>query len=334
MGPKISVIVPIYKVEPYLRKCLDSIQGQTYRNLEIILVDDGSPDGCGAICDEYAARDTRFTVIHKANGGLSSARNAGLDVATGDWIGGVDGDDWIESDMFEYLLAGVLEHGGDIAVCGWYEDVGDEFKRCGPNEVLRFDWEQGLREILSDGTLRSFFWNKLYRRELWQDIRFPLGRTYEDVAVMYRLYEKAQSSVYLPEPKYHYVSRMDSITKVGTLKSGFDCFAANKERYEDLYKRRPQLKERLTCGCVEGAIVIWSAYLNTPKETRKARLPEICQISDFCRPYIKDAVRMTGKGLSGRLQMRLVAYPTWWSFWLSREIGRAYLRKYLREIKG
>ena len=102
--PKISVIVPVYKVEPYLRKCLDSIVGQTYQNLEIILVDDGSPDGCGAICDEYAAQDKRVRVIHKANGGVSSARNAGLTAATGEWIGWVDSDDWIEPDMYERML--------------------------------------------------------------------------------------------------------------------------------------------------------------------------------------------------------------------------------------
>ena len=100
---KISVIVPVYKVEPYLRKCLDSIVGQTHRNLEIILVDDGSPDNCGAICDEYAARDERIKVIHKENGGVASARNAGLAVASGDYIGWVDSDDWIETDMMSQL---------------------------------------------------------------------------------------------------------------------------------------------------------------------------------------------------------------------------------------
>ena len=102
--PKISVIVPVYKVEPYLRKCLDSIVGQTYQNLEIILVDDGSPDKCGEICDEYARRDERIQVIHQENGGVSAARNAGLKKVTGEWIGWIDPDDWAEPDMFEYLL--------------------------------------------------------------------------------------------------------------------------------------------------------------------------------------------------------------------------------------
>ena len=115
---KISIIVPVYKVEPYLRKCLDSIVGQTYQKLEIILVDDGSPDSCGAICDAYAARDERIRVIHKENGGVASARNAGLDAATGDYIGWVDSDDWIEADMFECLLKGAEDYDADIVVCG------------------------------------------------------------------------------------------------------------------------------------------------------------------------------------------------------------------------
>ena len=112
-GSKISVIVPVYEVEPYLRKCLDSVVNQTYQNLEIILVDDGSPDKCPAICDEYAARDERIQVIHKENGGVASARNAGLERVTGDYIGWVDSDDWIETDMFEYLLENAEKFGAE-----------------------------------------------------------------------------------------------------------------------------------------------------------------------------------------------------------------------------
>ena len=117
---KISVIVPIYKVEPYLRQCFDSIVGQTYRNLEIILIDDGSPDNCGAICNEYAERDNRVTVIHKQNGGLSAARNDGIAATTGDWIAFVDSDDWIETDYYEKLLAAVEIRNSDIVISGCF----------------------------------------------------------------------------------------------------------------------------------------------------------------------------------------------------------------------
>ena len=147
-GERISVIVPVYKVEPYLRKCLDSIVNQTYRNLEIILVDDGSPDNCGRICDEYAERDKRIRVIHQKNGGVSSARNEGLKIASGDWIGWVDSDDWIEPDMFEYLLENAKKSKADIAVCSrkeWYKD------RC----ILR-KWE---KDILLNMLLRQGCYN-------------------------------------------------------------------------------------------------------------------------------------------------------------------------------
>ena len=143
--PKISVIVPVYKVEPYLRKCLDSIVNQTYRNLEIILVDDGSPDNCGAICDEYAAGDGRIRVIHQENGGVSSARNAGLSAVTGEWVGWVDSDDWIEPDMYEYLLKNALEQNADIAVCSHYEVHRETEVFCGWTGVQLLDTEAALK---------------------------------------------------------------------------------------------------------------------------------------------------------------------------------------------
>ena len=177
-SPKISIIVPIYRVEPYLPRCLDSIVGQTYRHLEIILIDDGSPDGCGAICDDYAARDGRIRVIHQPNQGVSAARNAGLDAATGEWIGWVDGDDWIELDMYEYLLEGVLGAGADIAVCGRWEEYRGRRVFRGWEKEISLDTEQALRALLAkNGTLRSeaaVEEDTVYR--LYYDFTQPLSR--------------------------------------------------------------------------------------------------------------------------------------------------------------
>ena len=129
--PKISVIVPVYKVEKFLDRCVESIVGQTYENLEIILVDDGSPDNCPSMCDKWAEKDSRIKVIHKENGGVSSARNAALDAATGDFIGFVDSDDWIEPDMYESLMMRIDETGKDIAVCSYYSiEVSGERNEC------------------------------------------------------------------------------------------------------------------------------------------------------------------------------------------------------------
>lgn len=162
--PKISIIVPVYKVEPYLRKCLDSIVGQTYQNLQIILVDDGSPDNCGKICDEYAARDRRIEVIHQANGGVSAARNAGLKLADGDYIGWVDSDDWIESGMYEYLLENALKYGADIAVCSRFERYKDKVIRRGWSNIEVLNREKALQMLLKNDVMQNYLCDKLCKQ--------------------------------------------------------------------------------------------------------------------------------------------------------------------------
>ena len=146
--PKISIIVPIYKAEPYLRQCLDSITAQTYQNLEIILVDDGSPDGCGGICDAYGAKDSRIRVIHQPNRGVAAARNAGLVTATGEWIGWVDADDWIDADLFSYLLSNALNEQADVCICGRYEELPHRTDRFGFPERTLLDRQAALKALL------------------------------------------------------------------------------------------------------------------------------------------------------------------------------------------
>ena len=177
MAKKISVIVPVYKVEPYLSRCLDSIINQTYRNLEIILVDDGSPDRCGEICDEYARQDSRIRVIHKANGGLSDARNHGIDVAIGDYIAFVDSDDYIATDMYEKMLARLELDNSDMVVCNYYRfDEGSAPPKDGyiqlPDRVLTQD--EAFDFYLQIGGDYVSAWNKLYKRTIFDDLRYPV----------------------------------------------------------------------------------------------------------------------------------------------------------------
>lgn len=193
---KISVIIPVYKVEAYLRQCVDSVLAQTYSNLEVILVDDGSPDGSGAICDEYAAKDSRVKVIHKENGGQGSARNAGLDAATGEYLAFVDSDDWIDPDMYEKLLALLQEHDADIAE-GSYRfyrpwKTSNQILEC-PNTQSVAVWE-GKKIIerfyfgpdtFSD--VAVMVWNKLYKASLLRELRFKEGFIYEDSEFMPRV---------------------------------------------------------------------------------------------------------------------------------------------------
>lgn len=211
-NPKISVIIPVYNVEPYLRRCIDSVIGQTYTNLEIILVDDGSTDNCGAICDEYAARDDRIQVLHRENGGVSAARNAGLVAAGGEWVGFVDADDYIEPDMYEYMLALAGESGADIAQCGFFMEEGGA-------SWLHFCRDENL--VLPDGAA-SFSqeeWkqignsasNKLYRAEALRGIAFELNCTLgEDLLFNVHVLRQAAGIVLGKDAKYHYVQREGS----------------------------------------------------------------------------------------------------------------------------
>ena len=215
----ISVIVPIYKVEPYLHRCVDSILAQTYQDLEVVLVDDGSPDGCPKICDEYAARDKRIKVIHKDNGGLSSARNAGLDVASGGWISFIDSDDWIEPDMYEILLRNATSANAEISVGGVNDEVVDN--DC--ITVTKTTYHGALKEeILSptEAMVRYFTtswaaWDKIYRKELFQRIRFPVGEINEDEAIVLKLLDSSKAIVYTNQVFYHYIHRAQSITTSG-----------------------------------------------------------------------------------------------------------------------
>ena len=192
VNSKISIVVPVYKTEQYLRQCVASICEQTYANLEIILVDDGSPDNCGAICDKLATQDKRIKVIHKTNGGLSDARNAGLQAVTGDLVGFVDSDDTIEKIMYAEMLAYMEANQLDIVCCDAYIVRGKSKKvRARYEENKLFEGKFVLREILN-GDLDNGVWNKVFKREMISDTKFPVGRVFEDIATTYKFFVKAK----------------------------------------------------------------------------------------------------------------------------------------------
>ena len=221
MNQCVSVIVPIYMVEPYLKRAVDSIRNQSHQNLEIILVDDGSKDQCGRICDDYAKADNRIVVIHKENGGLSDARNAGLDVAHGDYIMFVDSDDYIAPDCVETLLNCLNRHNADVSMCSYAVTDSTEYdesifvKSDGREEVC--DRQELLSNLYDanhkDATYFIVAWNKIYKASLWDGIRFPKGKIHEDEATTYKIYDRAKRGVYLHKPLYGYFSAPDSITR-------------------------------------------------------------------------------------------------------------------------
>lgn len=221
----ITVIVPVYKVEKYLRRCVDSILAQTYTNLEIILVDDGSPDNCGKICDEYAAKDSRIKVIHQENGGLSAARNAGLDIATGDYIGFVDSDDYIAPDMYEKLYAALKESDADISICN-FQKVDENGKKLKTKEKIEsgvLTNMQALTELQGkSGLCFIVAWNKLYKSWVFDGVRFPVGRKCEDNYIAHILIHKSRKVALVEEELHCYLQREGSIMKGNSLEFSSD----------------------------------------------------------------------------------------------------------------
>nr|WP_320057195.1 glycosyltransferase [uncultured Bacteroides sp.] len=211
--PLISIIILVHNLENYIRECLISVIEQTYTNLEIIIINDGSTDRSSSICDEFAAQDKRINIIRQKNSGISYSRNIGLDNAHGAYIGFVDGDDWIEKDMYETLLGLMVEYNADISMCSHFLEFNNATKaNSDSGEILVFNNKEAVSNLLDDTIIKNYLWEKLYKRELFIDIRFPIGQTYEDMATQYRLFYNSKKTVSLSSPKYHYRIRKGSVT--------------------------------------------------------------------------------------------------------------------------
>lgn len=221
MIEKISIIVPIFNVEGYLAKCIESLLNQTYKNLEIILVNDGSPDRCGEICDNFAARDNRIKVIHKQNGGLSDARNMGVENAKGEYISFIDSDDYIHPEYYEFLAYLLKKYDADISQCD-YELVYEE------SLILKDKRKDNYKEMAYEGSLNILnnlyndnygktvmVWNKLYKKELFKDLTFPVGKIHEDELTTYKILFRANRLVISDRIMYYYLQRTTSIMGKG-----------------------------------------------------------------------------------------------------------------------
>lgn len=231
---KVSVIVPVYKVENYLKKCVNSLINQTLKDIEIILVDDGSPDSCGKICDEYAKNDSRVKVIHKQNEGLSEARNVGIMAAKSPYIGFVDSDDYVAEDMYEILYENLIKTNADVSVCGLYDCYSNkkipQFAK--NDEFLILDNEQALKTALEGVKFSVNAVNKLYRKELFSEVKFPKGKLSEDAFTIPKILSKASRVVFDSAPKYYYVHRGESITTSGFKRQDFNVIEAYRENLE------------------------------------------------------------------------------------------------------
>lgn len=270
MRDLVTVIVPVFKVEPYIRKCIESITAQTYTNLEIILVDDGSPDSCGSICDAYAETDSRITVIHKRNGGLSDARNAGLECMHGAYVAFVDSDDYVAPEYIERLYAALKENRADVSVCaeafvGERPD-GSTF----PMKRLLRDFigtinmtnEEALSCMLRQDFFDASAWAKLYRSDFFNDVRFPVGYAYEDIGTTHRLLLKSQNVTYIGDHLYFYLQRNGSILHTGgSSKRFWDGLEMVQTQGARILESIPSLQPEVNCRCLSmGFHALMGAY--------------------------------------------------------------------------
>ena len=243
----VSVIVPVYKAEPYLDRCVASILAQTYPNLEVILVDDGSPDNCPSLCDAWAQRDARIRVIHKKNGGLSDARNVGLDAASGAYISFVDSDDYIAENFIETLYDLLHEYHTDISAVHWKlvyaDEPGSNDSLTLPRSVTLFQGADAIRELFTEDTYACYSCNRLYKRKLFDTIRFPVGRVMEDLGIAYKILLDAGQIVYSDEPLYYYYQHDGSTLHTDCIKFFQDRLAMVTERYLILEKLYPDMLE-------------------------------------------------------------------------------------------
>ena len=316
--PLLSIIVPVYDVERYLPKCIDSILAQTFTDFELILVEDGSPDNCPALCDAAAAKDARIRVIHQKNGGLSAARNAGLDAARGAWIGFVDSDDYIAPEMYEVLYQAVQSTGADLALCD-YAEVDEAGAPCQSMHVSLSEGELTGQELLkrASGLMVQLAWNKLYRRAIFTQLRYPEGKLNEDLFLIPEVCLQIQKAVVVPKALYYYVQRGGSIMNESKTLRHYDAAEAAQRYWECLVENAAYdalaNAAQYVMGCVS------RIYRQLSPALRKA-------------PRSREMLRMQFEVVDRTRRYCTVPGGLWLQSWLLWHFPQTYSR--LRDMKG
>ena len=292
---KISIIVPVYNVEQYLSKCLKSIIKQSYKNLEIIIVNDGSTDGSWKICKYYAKKDKRIVLLNQQNQGLSIARNNALDIAGGDYIGFVDSDDWVELDMFSTLYENAVTYDADISMCGYIWVKDNEIFNPAVRNFLSSESDNDETVYIHTGADKIGFndskinyidyyaWNKLYKRHLFNDVRFPKDKIFEDVFTTHKLLDNANKVVITSKKKYYYLSRSDSITGRPFSIKRIDIVEATIDRYNYVSNKYPHLERACRIRIFHSLLrLMYRAYTSNCIYTYK---DELLQVINFVKRY-------------------------------------------------
>ena len=268
---KISIVVPIYKVEKFLKRCIESIVNQTYKNLEIILVDDGSPDLCGKICDEYKKTDDRIIVIHQQNMGLSDARNSGITFAKGEYIAFVDSDDYIKPQMIETLYKNLCQYDAQISCCG-HIDIYEDQNTVEPifnKRLIVMNSEEALSKFLFTHIVDVVAWNKLYDIKLFENVRYESRKLFEDHFTTYKLLDKAKTIVHTTEPFYYYCKRHDSIGGVSFSEKNFQLKDALDIECSYIKIKYPRISKTIDIGYIIWLIVIYDKMILSNVENKE-----------------------------------------------------------------
>lgn len=302
--PPVSVVVPIYNVEKYLDRCVQSILSQTYNNLEIILVDDGSPDHCGRMCDNYAKKDARVKVIHKDNGGLSDARNAAIDIATGEYILCIDSDDYVHHNLVMTLVESSQHNNADIAVAGYQnvlegEGPVDLNRPMANTDIRALDAQDALEIMLYQKHVTNSAWGKLYRRSLFgTDIRYPKGKLCEDLATTYRLFGRAKKIAICSAKLYFYLQRPTSIINSPFKEDRADALKFAEEQLLFVKHNFPEIQKAAENRVFMEAVFITSAMTIADRK-------QYAPIWDACRCVFKKYQWRVLKDPEARLQQRI-----------------------------
>ena len=321
MERKVSIIVPIYNLEQYLKICLDSIAEQTYKNLEVLLIDDGSSDGSPQICDQYQEKDERFKAIHKINGGAADARNMALDICTGDYITFVDGDDYITKDFIEHLVFIMEDQGADISICGWNNVEGEKVEPFCANtkEVKAYDTVSALEVLLYQEEFDSAMWPKLYKKELFEGIRFPKGNLYEDIAIIYQIFMRAQKVGYINYAGYFYLLRESGTTLKKFTKNKMDLIDVVSEMENVILEKYPQLHKAIASRIVRASFHI---YMQIPETEEFVK--ERDRIEDIIKKrramVLKDG--RTKRGTKAALLLSMMGFSFFMKFRNLKKLGK------------
>ena len=305
--PLVSVVVPIYNVADYLSECIDSILNQTYPLIEVILVDDGSTDNSPVICDNYVSKNKNISVIHKSNGGLSSARNAGLEKATGDYITFVDSDDWLNCNMIERCMSLIKQYDADVCCVSFNKAYSDGHfiqNKTLQDSPICYNKIDALAKYLFNTNLTVCVWGKVWKKSLWDNVKCPDGFLHEDQFTTFKLIDAAGKIVFDPEPLYYYRQREGSIGHSSFSERSYDLLKGVDLQYEYIANRYPEIEKQIGAACSFWYCVFVNMMLRSGHQDSIA----VRHCRSFVRKHILDILKIRDYPVIRKLQLLLFAY--------------------------